>query len=191
MAANKRYGMIYDSNKCIGCQACAVACRSENNVPDSVARLQVWIEGPVGKFPELAFDFHRQSCVMCEHTPCVSVCPTHASYINQDGVVLIDEKKCVGCKYCIVACPYQARFANPVTGAADKCTFCYENRVSQGKLPACVSTCPTGALSFGDLNDPKSPIVQLLKKNRTVRPKEHLNTRPKVVTIPSAKGGLI
>lgn len=189
MAEQKRYGMVYDSNKCIGCQACSIACRAENKVPDGVSRLQVWIEGPKGKFPALAMDFHRQSCVMCDNAPCVSVCPTGASHINKDGVNMIDTKKCVGCKYCVVACPYQARFINPVTGAADKCTFCYETRVSKGQKPACVSNCPTSALTFGDLDDAKSDIRTVLGAQYTVKPKEHLGTRPKLATVPNRRGG--
>ncbi|MBP1764694.1 MAG: polysulfide reductase chain [Firmicutes bacterium] len=187
--AEKRYGMVYDSNKCIGCQSCSIACRAENKVPDGVSRLQVWMEGPRGEFPKLTMDFHRQSCVMCEQAPCVPVCPTGASYVNKDGVTMVDTKKCVGCKYCIVACPYQARFVNPQTGAADKCTFCYETRVSQGMLPACVSSCPTNALTFGDLNDAQSEVRTTLEKQYTVKPKEHLGTKPKLRTIPNWRGG--
>jgi polysulfide reductase chain B len=181
--------MVYDSNKCIGCQACSVACRAENKVPDGVYRLQVQIEGPRGKFPALAMDFHRQSCVMCDEAPCVGVCPTGASHTNKDGVNLVDAKKCVGCKYCVTACPYQARFINPLSGAADKCTFCYENRVARGQKPACVAGCITGALTFGDLNDPKSEVRTALAAQYTVKPKEHLGTRPKLATVPNRLGG--
>lgn len=187
--AEKRYGILYDSNRCIGCQSCSVACRAENKVPDDVSRLQVWIDGPKGDYPNLTMDFHRQSCVMCDNAPCVPVCPTGASYNNKEGVNLVAAAKCVGCKYCIAACPYQARFINPVTGAADKCTFCYENRVQQGQKPACVSICPTGALLFGDLNDSKSDIRIASSKQYVVRPKEHLGTQPKLTTIPNRRGG--
>ncbi len=189
MAEQKRYGMVYDSNKCIGCQACSIACRAENKVPESVYRLQVWIEGPRGKYPNLQMDFERKSCVMCDNSPCVTVCPTGASYTNSEGVNLVDEKKCVGCKYCVTACPYQARFINPKSGAADKCTFCYENRTKQGQKPACVSICPTGALAFGDLHDPKSEVRSAMTNKIVVKPKEHLGTKPKVVTIPNWRGG--
>lgn len=189
MAGQKRYGMVYDSNKCIGCQSCALACRAENKVPDGVSRLQVWLEGPKGKFPKLSMDFHRQSCVMCENSPCVHVCPTGASYTNEEGVNMVNDKKCVGCKYCITACPYQARFINPSTGAADKCNFCYETRTKQGMQPACVSICPTGALAFGDLNDPKSPVRKALAQSHTVKAKEHLGTKPKLATVPNWRGG--
>lgn len=187
--AEKRYGILYDSNRCIGCQSCSVACRAENDVPDGVYRLQVWIEGPKGTYPDLTMDFHRQSCVMCDNPPCVPVCPTGASYINKDKVTLVDSDKCVGCKYCVTACPYQARFINPVSGAADKCTFCYENRVLKGQNPACVASCPVSALTFGDLNDPKSEIRIALHGQYAEKPKEYLGTDPKLVTIPNRRGG--
>lgn len=189
MADQKRYGMVYDSNRCIGCQSCSVACRAENKIPDGVSRLQVWVEGPKGKFPALRMDFHRQSCVMCENAPCVSVCPTGASYTNAEGVNLVETKKCIGCKYCIAACPYQARFINPQSGAADKCTFCYENRVKKGQKPACASACPTGALSFGDLDDARSEARTSMAGRQLVKPKDHLGTKPKVMTVPNWRGG--
>ena len=185
----KRYGMVYDSNKCIGCQSCSVQCRAANKVPDGVSRLQVWIQGPKGTFPNLTMDFHRQSCVMCDDAPCVKVCPTGASYKNADGVVLVDNSKCVGCKYCIAACPYKARFSNPETKAADKCTFCYETRVSQGEKPACVAQCPMNALTFGDVDDNNSEVRQAMAKQHTMKTKEHLGTKPKLVYIPNWRGG--
>lgn len=187
--AEKRYGMLYDSNLCIGCQACSVACRAENKVPEEAYRLQVRIEGPKGKYPALTMDFQRQSCVMCENAPCVPVCPTGASHTNKEGVNLVDASRCVGCKYCVNACPYSARFIHPVTGAADKCTFCYENRLQKGQKPACVSICPTGALRFGDLNDPKSEVCAAMRQQASVKPKNHLGTQPKLMTVPNRRGG--
>lgn len=182
-----RYGMLFDATKCIGCQSCSIACREANHVPDGVSRLQVWIDTR-GTFPTTMMDFHRQSCVMCDNPPCVSVCPTGASHINADGVTLVDAEKCIGCKYCVLACPYQARFINPVTHVADKCTFCYENRVSKGLKPACVAQCPTGALQFGDLEDPTSDVSKARAATFYVAPKEYLGTDPKLVSVPS-KGG--
>lgn len=187
--AGKRYGMVYNSNTCIGCQACAIACRASNRVPDGVSRLQVRIIGPKGTYPNLTMDFERKSCVQCENSPCISVCPTGASYKNADGVVMIDKKKCVGCKYCLVACPYQARFINPTTGMAEKCDFCYESRTSKGEKPACAAGCPMSAITFGDMNDSKSEVRQVLNKQRAVRPKEHLGTKPQVLSIPNWRGG--
>jgi polysulfide reductase chain B len=134
-------------------------------------------------------DFHRQACVMCDNAPCVNVCPTAASYISQDGVIIVNEKKCVGCGYCITACPYKARFTNPVSKAVDKCTFCYENKVKKNQNPACVSACPFSALTFGDFNDKNSQVNVMLMKTNPVSPKKELGAKPKVLTIPNWRGG--
>jgi polysulfide reductase chain B len=184
---SKKYKMIHDENLCIGCQACSVACRSANHVPDNVFRLQVRVETQ-GIFPDLKMDFRRQSCVMCDDAPCVEVCPTGASFQTSDGLVHIDHSLCVSCKYCVVACPYDARFMNPVTKAIDKCTFCFENRVSKGEKPACVTVCPTNALVFGDMNDHDSEVYQKAKECYLVTPKAHLGTHPKLAFVPNKKG---
>ena len=182
-----KYGMLFDSTKCIGCQSCSIACREANGVPDGVSRLQVRIV-PGGTYPVPRLDFQRQSCVMCDNPPCVPVCPTGASYINADGITLVDSAKCIGCKYCVVACPYQARFINPVTHVADKCTFCVD-RLAAGQQPACVAQCPTGALQFGDLEASDSNVSKARAAKVFVAPKEHLGTKPKLVVVPS-KGGV-
>lgn len=187
----KKYGMVHDSNLCIGCQACSTACRSENNVPDGVYRLQVRINGPFGVAPHLNFIYHRQSCVMCENTPCVSVCPTKASHVDENGIVLVDNDKCIGCLYCVAACPYQARFVNPITKSPDKCTFCKDTRLSKGEEPACVTICPTNALAFGDLNDPRSKISKIIDSKPTIRNKESIGTKPKLYVVPNKRGGIV
>ena len=186
----KKYGMIHDNNLCIGCQACNVACRAENEIPDSVYRLQVWINPKKYANNSLGFEFHRQSCVHCDNAPCVSVCPTKASFKNQDGVVLIEEDLCVGCLHCVAACPYQARYVDPVTKAPNKCTFCEESRLGRGEEPACVTVCPTTALTFGDLNDVTSEINKMLSQKPTYRQKENLGTQPKMFIVPDNKGGI-
>ncbi|MGP1449585.1 MAG: 4Fe-4S dicluster domain-containing protein [Wolinella sp.] len=187
----KKYGMIHDENLCIGCQACSIACRSENNIPDGVYRLQVWVQGPKRlNDGSLSFNYHRQSCVQCDNTPCVTVCPTKASYVNQDGIVSIDVDLCVGCLYCVAACPYQARYVDPVTKAPDKCNFCKDTRLARGEEPACVTVCPTDALTFGGINNPNSPISKKLARNVSVRPKESLGTQPKLYIIPNKRGGI-
>ncbi len=187
----KKYGMIHDDNLCIGCQACSIACRAENKVPESVYRLQVHIKGPE-KLPNgtLKYTYHRQSCVQCENTPCVSVCPTKASYKDENGIVSVDVDLCVGCLYCVAACPYQARYVDPVTKAPGKCDFCKETRLKRGEEPACVTVCPTDALIFGDLNDPKSALNKVLSTKVTVRNKESLGTNPKLFIVPNRRGGI-
>ncbi|AQW84047.1 4Fe-4S dicluster domain-containing protein [Campylobacter pinnipediorum] len=182
----KKYLMLHDENLCIGCQACSVACRSENSVPRGLYRLQIHTK-MIGTFPNLKMDFLRHSCVMCEDAPCVDVCPTGASFKTEDGVTLLNHKICVSCKYCILACPYDARFVLP-DGEIGKCTFCYESRLERGEEPACVSVCPTDALVFGDANDENSEISKKLKEKKVYYPKEHLNTRPRLAMVANTKG---
>ncbi|MCI6989698.1 MAG: 4Fe-4S dicluster domain-containing protein [Campylobacter sp.] len=184
----KKYVMIHDENLCIGCQACSVACRNENSVSEGVYRLQV-ISELKGVFPRLKTDFVRQSCVMCEDSPCVEVCPTKASFKTDDGITLVDPSICVSCKYCILACPYNARFVEPTTNEIGKCTFCYSTRLKKGLDPACVSVCPTDALIFGDANDPSSEVSKVLATNSIVYPKAHLKTKPRLGFIANKKGG--
>ncbi len=184
----KKYFMIHDENLCIGCQGCSVACRSENNVPSGVYRLQVHAK-MTGTFPNLKMDFLRHSCVMCEDSPCVTVCPTGASFKTAEGITLLDHRTCVSCKYCILACPYDARFVEPQTGEIGKCTFCYETRLSKGEQPACVAVCPTDALTFGDLNDENSEVSKIMKEKKVYLPKEEFKTRPQLGMIANRKGG--
>ncbi len=184
---DKKYRLIYDENLCIGCQACNVACRVENSVPDHFFRLQVRIETK-GEFPDLTMRFSRVSCVMCDNPPCVDVCPTHASFQGKDGLVHMDTRMCISCQYCILACPYEARFVNPITKAVDKCNFCYETRVSKSLNPACVSVCPTEALCFGDMRNTQSVVFQKSKSAFLLFPKAHLRTAPKVAFVPIHKG---
>lgn len=185
-----KYAMVYDSVKCIGCQACTIACRSENDIPDRFFRLKVKVKGPYGTFPKLAFDFSRHSCEMCENTPCVSVCPTHASFMDENGIVDIDGDKCVGCLYCVAACPYNARFVNPKTKIPDKCNFCKHTHLAKFGEPACVSVCPTDALVFGDLQNESDEINKVLANNAFITKKPYLGTKPKLFIIPTNKGGI-
>ncbi|GAA4891704.1 4Fe-4S dicluster domain-containing protein [Ferrimonas pelagia] len=185
-----RYVMVHDENRCIGCQACNVACRSENQVPTGVTRIQVRIDGPHGTSPNLRFNYQRVSCQQCENAPCVSVCPTQAAHIDDNGIVSVDKSKCAGCQYCLAACPYKARFINPTTKVPDKCDFCSKTRLARGELPACVSVCPTDALLFGDANDPNSEVAKVLANNTHYQSKAHLGTRPRIYRIPNRKGGI-
>lgn len=157
--APKRYAMVMDTRKCVGCNACVLACKSENAVPEGFCR--DWIVEEVrGRFPDLRAEIRSERCNHCSFPPCVDACPTGASWIAEGGVVLVTHDKCTGCKACIAACPYDARYVHP-EGYVDKCTFCL-HRVQRGELPACVSVCPTEALHFGDRNDPQSKVSQLL-----------------------------
>jgi tetrathionate reductase subunit B len=176
---NKRYAIVLDTRRCIECKACTVACKAENNVPLGRENYRNWVEAePVrGKFPNLGQSFQPGGCMQCGNTPCNRVCPTHATYVNPDGIVLVNPKKCIGCKYCMTACPYNARYYNEETGAVDKCTFCIQ-RLAVGRLPACVETCPTKVRTFGDLNDPHSEVTRLLAKYPSRVLKPEMGTKP-------------
>ncbi len=172
-----RYAMAVDLEKCVGCGACVVACKAENEVPEGKFRL-VTYEIEQGHFPDPKIELRHEQCRHCDNAPCVAVCPTRASYVDDNGLVRLDYTKCIGCKACMVACPYDARFINPDGGYADKCTYCF-HRVERGEKPACVKTCPTGARIFGDLDDPRSDINKALSDNRVSIPKKEAGTEPK------------
>jgi tetrathionate reductase subunit B len=190
---------IVDSNRCIGCGLCVSACKNENNLPDDGHYNRTWVEryvetadgavvvdspdGGIHGFPPItvipgvaakqvtsAF-FAPRLCMQCAEPPCVDVCPVSATYITPEGIVLVDDARCIGCAYCIVACPYGARYLIPATertplgipGVADKCTWCY-HRIARGLVPACVEVCPVGARKFGDRSDPSSEVAAILRK---------------------------
>ncbi len=162
-ASKTRYAMTVDTRLCVGCKACVLACKAENAVPDGFSRDWV-VEEVRGEFPALAEEIRSERCNHCTDAPCVRTCPTGASHVNEGGVVLVTHGKCSGCKACIAACPYDARFVHP-RGYVDKCTFCL-HRAQKGLLPACASVCPTGTLAFGDLNDPGSSVSRNLATRR-------------------------
>jgi Fe-S-cluster-containing dehydrogenase component len=209
-----RWGFVVDTNRCIGCGRCVVACKAENGVPLDEEHTRTWVErhsvtadGAVlidspaagangfgdasaaiaGRDDIRDSRFVPRLCMQCEESPCTKVCPVGATFRTADGVILVDEQRCIGCGYCVVACPYGARYLVPagsrtptgVAGVADKCTFCY-HRITRGQNPACVEVCPVGARLFGDLNDPNSSVSLILrdKTTRVLRPE--LGTKPRV-----------
>lgn len=123
--------------------------------------------------------FAPKLCNQCERPPCVQVCPVGATFRTPDGVVLIDHDYCIGCQYCVQACPYGVRIFNREHGVTDKCTWCY-HRITRGLRPACVEACPVGARIFGDQDDPESPISKFLRENRTRVLKPEMGTSPNV-----------
>ena len=183
--AGKRFGMVVDLRKCIGCQACTVGCSMENLPPIGQFRttvLQYEVEDYDNGLPAM-FNLPRL-CNQCENPPCIPVCPVQATFQREDGIVLVDNERCVGCAYCVQACPYDARFINHETQTADKCTFC-EHRLEVNLLPACVETCVGGARVIGDLNDPNSVISQLINENKADIKvlKPGMQTQPRVFYI--------
>lgn len=173
-----RWAMVVDVQKCIGCQACTVSCIMENDVPaNSFRTVTSTYEVHDGK--RTGTYMLPRLCNHCDEPPCIPVCPVGATFQRKDGIVVVDGDRCVGCAYCVQACPYDARFINHDTGKADKCTFC-AHRVDAGLLPACVETCVGGARIFGDLNDPKSQVRELLDHNKVKVLKPEMGTQPHV-----------
>jgi tetrathionate reductase subunit B len=205
---NVRWTFLVDTNKCVGCGLCVKACKLENEIPYDAPVTRTWIERyvvtedgeahidtPLGGRDGFIDDkirdevinpeditkafFVPKLCNQCENPPCVQVCPVGATYQTDDGVVLIDRKWCIGCGYCIMACPYGVRFFHPVTKTADKCNFCY-HRISKGLDPACVQACPFGARKIGNLKDPEDPVTQEITTKRVAVLKDEYGTKPHV-----------
>lgn len=176
-----RYAMVIDQSRCIGCMACVVACKREHNVPAEHYRTRV-VEMVTGEFPQLRSELRSELCNHCSHAPCVTICPTGASHYQPDGTVQVNRRKCVGCKACITACPYDVRYINPKHGYVDKCSFC-QNRLADGKQPACVATCIGKSRIFGDLDDPNSEVSRMLRNNSSWVLKREIGTRPNVYYI--------
>jgi Fe-S-cluster-containing dehydrogenase component/formate-dependent nitrite reductase membrane component NrfD len=175
------YAKIIDNRKCIGCHACSVACKEENQVPLGVFR--TWVKyTEKGHFPYTRRNFQVTRCNQCENPPCVAICPVTAMYRRPDGIVEFDGDKCIGCKACLNACPYDAIYIDPDTHTAAKCHFC-AHRVDKGLEPACVVVCPERAIIVGDMDDPNSQVSQLLAREETSVRKPEQNTMPKVFYI--------
>ncbi|MEE0704992.1 MAG: 4Fe-4S dicluster domain-containing protein [Adlercreutzia sp.] len=177
-----RYGMVIDLARCTGCHACAMACKAQHGTPPGVWWSKV-LESETGTYPNVRIVYEPVLCMHCENAPCAQVCPTGATYKGEDGVVDVDYDKCIGCRYCEAACPYDARnfvekiepgfpeygfnpyeevmYQGHQVGVVEKCNFCKDARAN-GEEPACVRTCPAYARHFGDLDDPNSEVAQLV-----------------------------
>jgi len=175
------YGFIIDNRKCIGCHACTVACKAEHNVPVGVNRTWVkYVEK--GQFPNTRRLFSVMRCNHCADAPCVEICPTTALHTRTDGIVDFDNRRCIACKACMQACPYDALFIDPETQTAAKCNYC-ANRVETGLQPSCVIVCPEHAIISGDLDNPESEISELLAREQVTTRKAEKGTHPKLFYI--------
>ena len=177
----QHYGMVIDLRRCIGCHACTVVCKMENSLPEGFFRSWV-VEADKGKYPDVTRVKLPRLCNQCEKAPCEQVCPVKATHRDEGGVVVIDQDKCIGCRYCISACPFDARYINPKKGTADKCDLCLD-RIKGGLMPACVSTCVAHARFFGDLNNPNSEVSKLLSEHSYQVLRPELGTKPSVFYI--------
>lgn len=172
------YGFVIDNRKCIGCHACTVACKSEHDIPVGVNRTHVkYVEK--GIFPNTRRTFTVTRCNHCEAAPCTEICPTSALFTRCDGIVDFDSARCIACKSCMQACPYDALYIDPATQTAAKCNYC-AHRLERGYEPACVIVCPVEAIVSGDLDDPDSGISRLVSREQTSVRKPEKNTRPSV-----------
>lgn len=218
-----KWGMVIDLNKCTGCAACVNSCRMENNVPNvgseaaQAGRAMDWMQIVTeyeGEYPNVRITHIPRPCFQCDKPPCTKVCPVHATFLNEDGLVGQVYTRCIGCRFCMVACPYSAKtfnYGKPIfpaayestlnpdvarrmTGVVEKCSFCH-HRLAKAKdiaryeerelreedyQPACVESCPTAAMTFGDLDNSDHEVNHLRHSIRSFRLEEELGTEPKV-----------
>ncbi len=206
-----RWAFVVDTEKCVGCGLCVKACKLENEVPYDAPVTRTWVERYVitrdGKShidtpkggrdgftsPKIREEvipaeeitqafFVPKLCNQCSNPACVQVCPVGATFQTDDGVVLVDRTWCIGCGYCIMACPYGVRFFHPVYKTAEKCTFCY-HRITKGLKTACVQACPFGARQLGNLKNPDDPVTKIIMTQRVAVLKSEYGTKPQVYYI--------
>jgi anaerobic selenocysteine-containing dehydrogenase/Fe-S-cluster-containing hydrogenase component 2 len=184
----RRFGMLIDLDRCIGCYACQVTCKAEYDIPFGTFRCRVETYKS-GQYPHVRKVFLPRLCNHCDHAPCIEACEEKALFKNQDGVVILRHDLCTGCQLCNEKCPYHAIETSKYTGQTEKCDFCYSRRVKNGFLPVCVESCMGKAFVFGDISDEKSEIAALLKKNRLNVLHPELKTNPSVFYILKANTG--
>lgn len=218
-----KWGMVIDLNKCTGCAECVAACKTENNVAvvgkeeSEIGRTMLWMDMLTtyeGEYPDVKVRHLPRPCFHCDDPPCIRVCPVRATYKNEDGIVAQVFPQCIGCRYCMAACPYTVKCFNwnkpdwpqeregtmnpdvsvRPAGIVEKCTFCI-HRLQKAKeqaaiekrelqpgdyIPACAESCPTQAISFGDLDKKDSEVSELIRSPRMFRLLEEVGAEPKV-----------
>ena len=183
---SKRYGIVIDVDKCIGCHACTIACKMQNGTDLNIDWTRVETVGdpkanigqdiPAGTYPNLSLSWLPVLCMHCQNAPCVAECPSGSLAQREDGIVTFDKNKCIGCQACSWVCPYKIPKYSPIDGTVEKCNLCV-SRIDQGQEPFCVVACVYGARVFGDLNDPNSAPSTLLarKHGRQLTPEQGTN----------------
>jgi Fe-S-cluster-containing dehydrogenase component len=155
--------LVIDLDACLGCHACATVCKQENNIGIGSLWNKVLEIGPTGKFPDLEMYYLPVLCQQCDNPTCVAVCPTGASYKRADGVILVNHSRCIGCQYCVMACPYGVRSFNHESGMIEKCTLCADRANTQDN-PICVKACPAQCRFYGDMDDPTSEVSRAVRE---------------------------
>jgi len=195
--------MVIDLKRCMGCRSCVVACKAENGTPPQIFWREV-LQREYGKYPTVTRVYMPRPCMHCKTPPCLEVCPTGATQKLDNGIVYIDDAKCIGCRYCMMVCPYEARYylkeltyyfpqgptpyeemlyQRHTPGTVQKCDFC-RHRLEKGLEPACVATCPARANTFGDLDDPTSEVSQLIAVRHGFQLYPEAGTDPSVYYLP-------
>ncbi len=186
----KQYILVIDLDKCVGCKGCSVSCHDGHDIAPGVNFCWLDQKGVHGVYPDLHMSYFPRSCMHCTKPPCADVCQANATFVNEEGIVLIDEDLCTGCQECIAACPYQARFFHQEKQVVQKCDRCI-HLLQIGETPNCVISCQGTARIFGNAVDSNSEVSKLLKENRDIafRDKEELGVEPNVYYLPVRKQG--
>jgi Fe-S-cluster-containing dehydrogenase component len=177
----KHYGVVIDTDRCIGCQTCIVGCHVDHELPDGIywGKLETVdspiVYKPTGKYPNVKMRSRTLMCNHCEKPECVKNCPTNSMRKRADGIVFVNFETCIGCGICRDTCPYDVPVLDEELGQSNKCNLCFD-RVDRGNVPFCVQSCPTQARIFGDLNDKNSEAAKLVASGKTYRLKPEAGT---------------